>query len=237
MPIVVGDLHGNIDLYHEIKSRFCTEDIILLGDIVDSFVFTRREQLKLLEEILRDIENGEERRIRCMKGNHEWSYLRPERMKCSGYASSFAAQILPLYSKMFRLMPNYILDEEKKVLLTHAGLSKRLFLQGKTKSALDDSPITIEEIKEFLETETRKLDDGLVYDIGVSRGGVEIVGGIFWCDYFVDFTPIEGLLQIFGHTPVTEVRRKKNNWMIDCLAKKSQIVRWKEDNTVEVVGI
>ena len=179
--IIVGDLHGDICLYQQIKSKFPTEKIILLGDLVDSFTFTRTEQFRLLEEVLGDIGN-EEKRIQCIKGNHEWSYLRPERMKCSGYSSSFAAQLMPFFNKMFSLMPNYILDEEKKVLITHAGLSKRLFLQGKTKSILDDTSITLEEVKEFLETETRKLDEGLVYDIGISRGGVGRVGGIFWCD-------------------------------------------------------
>jgi predicted phosphodiesterase len=235
--IVVGDLHGDIHLYQQIKSKFATEKIILLGDLVDSFTFTRSEQFRLVEEVLSDIGNCEERRIQCVKGNHEWSYLRPERMKCSGYSSSFAAQLMPLFSKMFSLMPHYILDEEKKVLITHAGLSKRLFLQGMTKGIMDDTPITIAEVKEFLETEVRKIDYGLVYDIGISRGGVGRVGGIFWCDWYVDFTPIEGLMQIFGHTPTSEIRVKGANWMIDCLPKKPSVVKWKEDNTIEIINL
>ena len=232
--IIVGDLHGDISFYQQIKSKFATEKIILLGDLVDSFTFTRTEQFRLLEEVLGDISGGD---VQCVKGNHEWSYLRPERMRCSGYSSSFGAQLMPFFSKMFSEMPNYILDIERKVLITHAGLSKRLFLQGGTKSILDDTPITIEEVQEFLEVETRKIDEGLVYDIGISRGGVSRVGGIFWCDWYVDFTPIEGLIQILGHTPVTEIKTKMSNYMIDCLQKKASVVRWKEDNMIEVVDI
>ncbi len=36
--IIVGDLHGDINLYRQIKGRFANEKIILLGDIVDSFI-------------------------------------------------------------------------------------------------------------------------------------------------------------------------------------------------------
>jgi hypothetical protein len=236
--IVVGDLHGDINLYKRIRSTFSGEKIILVGDLIDSFVFTRTEQCALLEEVLSDIDNCEERRIQCVRGNHEWSYLWPERMKCSGYSSSFSAHIMPLFYKMYRDMPCYIFDDEKGVLITHAGLSQRLLQQYiQREGIVKEDNFTLLEIKNFLEKECRNLDSGIVYNIGHSRGGADALGGIFWCDWFVDFVPVEGITQIFGHTPVTGIKQKANNWMIDCLPKNYQVVRVKEDTTVEIINI
>ncbi|MFA5394955.1 MAG: metallophosphoesterase [Methanogenium sp.] len=232
---IVGDLHGDITFYRLVKQKFPNENIILLGDLVDSFVCTRAEQINLVEEVIKDLED---KKVQCVKGNHELSYLFPERMKASGYASSFAARLIPYFSKMHSLMSNYILDEDKAVLISHAGLTYRLLSFYKTFILQSVPGESVEiDLKTFLEESCRDLDNGLVYNIGRSRGGVDSVGGIFWCDYFVDFEPIEGLTQIFGHTPVSEIKQKGNNWNIDCLPEKSQIIHLKNDNSVEKVDI
>ena len=43
-----------------------------------------------------------------------------------------------------------------------------------------------------------------MYRAGFSRGGMLPVGGITWCDFYMDFEPFENLNQIFGHTIVDE---------------------------------
>jgi hypothetical protein len=204
--------------------------LTLTGDLVDSFVWSRTEQLLLLEEVLNDIEASI---TECIIGNHEWSYLWPERMKCSGHDAAFAVQLLPLHARMFKLMKPYIYDDSyaEPILFTHAGLSAKLledFLVN------DQSLLTT-----TLENELRALDEGMAFNIGASRGGPDPVGGIFWCDYNHDFEPIEGLRQVFGHTALTEVGQDfPRNYNIDCSQYGDpQALKIEDDGTIEIINI
>jgi hypothetical protein len=229
--IVIGDLHGEINFYHEVKSS-TKEKLILTGDLLDSFYFSRTEQFKLLELVLNDIERGT---TECVFGNHELSYLM-RRMRCSGYASSFDAKIIALKSRMWKLMKPFILDKENKVLITHAGLNSQLLREAfETTPDLYEREDFIDLIEFFLQESWRSVDDGLVYNIGMSRGGVDQNAGIFWSDFAVDFNPVEGLTQIFGHTPVTKIKQKGSNWDIDCLQFTKQVVKL-DGNQVEVIS-
>jgi len=235
--IVVGDLHGDIDIYHEIKDKFKDHDIILVGDYVDSFNKTRKQQLLLIEEILNDVRRssytdkitGDCRKFIALKGNHELGYLMPERMGCSGNASSFAAQLMCHFSDMHQLLKPYELIVEHKILITHAGLTKRLIPYDS--NTLDDMNM----LTMWLDQEIRNLDFGMVYNIGASRGGANNVGGIFWCDYCWDFDSIEGLRQIFGHTPGSEFRKRDENYCIDCLQSKHMIMQITENGKLNSI--
>jgi predicted phosphodiesterase len=228
--LVIGDLHGDVELYKKAKLQFDSHDIILLGDYLDSFKYTRRQQLELIELILKDIKTlGEKRSIQALKGNHELSYLMPERMRCSGYASSFGAHLIPLFGDMHRLLKPYILIPDFKMLLTHAGLSKRL-LPVESNCLTDINLLTM-----WLDQQIRDIDYGFVYNIGIARGGVDEIGGIFWCDWQWDFTPIEGITQVFGHTPGVSIRQKSNNWNVDCLQAKHEFLEIGIDGSIKII--
>ncbi|MCK9428820.1 MAG: metallophosphoesterase [Candidatus Omnitrophica bacterium] len=224
--IVIGDLHGDIDIYREIKDKFKDYDKILVGDYVDSFNKTRKQQLLLIEEILQDIEQN---KVIALKGNHELSYLYPDTMGASGYASSFAASLMPLFSDMHRLLKPYELISEHKILITHAGLTKRLIPYDS--NVLDDMNL----LTLWLDQEIRNLDHGMVYNIGSARGGANPVGGIFWCDYQWDFDPIEGIRQVFGHTPGSSIRQRGENYCIDCLQSKKEVLEISEDGEIKTI--
>ncbi len=224
--LVIGDLHGDIELYMRMMLRFDMHNIILVGDYLDSFKHTRKQQLELIELILKDINDG---RVQALKGNHELSYLMPKRMRCTGYASSFGAHLMPLFGDMHRLLKPYILMPELKILLTHAGLSKRL-LPTESNCLTDMNLLTM-----WLDQQVRDIDYGSVYNIGSARGGADDIGGIFWCDWDWDFTPIEGLTQIFGHTPGTSIRQKGDNWNIDCLQVKEEFLEIDTDGNIKII--
>ena len=238
--IYIGDLHGDLTLYQIIKSKFPGYTITLVGDLLDSFLYSRTEQRKLLEQVLDDIETGT---TRCVLGNHEWSYLRPDKMKCSGFSNSFHALILPFHSHMFKLMPPFIIDvlDGKLTLISHAGLSYRLLqlAQHENELIIDPKSKTFsEDIVNFLMKDLRQIDYGLSYNIGRARGGVDSVGGIFWCGYHEEFQPIVGLNQIFGHTPVEKIRNlRPGNYNIDCLQYKQQVLKAEEDGTLEIIDL
>jgi hypothetical protein len=223
--IVVGDLHGDLELYRKIKATFPDYMITLVGALVDSYVFSRKGQLALMNEVLNDIEAGITESI---IGNHEWSYLWPERMQCSGYSPAFAAQLMPLHSRMLKPMKPFIFDRSYSdpILITHAGLSAK---------AIDNLP---KDIEMFLNDAIRS-EDGMAFDIGHSRGGTAKVGGIFWCDFNQDFEPIPGLRQIFGHTRVDGVQTLPGgNYAIDCMEQKHpQVLKIGENGIIEAIDI
>jgi len=226
--IIVGDLHGDIDIYRKIKDIYIDNEIILVGDYVDSFNKTRKQQYLLLEEILKDVEN---KKTIALKGNHELSYLYPDRMGASGRSNTFSAQIMPLFSDMHRLLLPYYVIPDHKILITHAGMSKRLVPFDS--NCLDDMNL----LTMWLDQEIRSIDYGRVYNIGEARGGVDLIGGIFWCDYQWDFTPIDDIIQIFGHTPGTEIRQRDNNYNIDCLQSKKEVLEILEDGSIRKVNL
>jgi hypothetical protein len=222
--IVVGDLHGHLKLYRLIKRTYPDYKITLVGDLVDSCLFSRNEQLALLQEVLDDIEAGT---TECIIGNHELSYLWPERMLCSGFSLEFAAQLIPLHSRMLILMKPFIFDRSytATILITHAGLSAK---------AIDYLP---KDIEMFLNDDIRS-ENGMAFDIGALRGGPAPVGGIFWCDFNQDFEPIPGLRQIFGHTRVDGIQELPGgNYAIDCMEQEHpQVLKIGESGTIEVIN-
>ena len=227
--ICLGDLHGDLSLYQQIKSRFPGHKFTLVGDLVDSVHFSRTEQFQLLEEVLNDIECGT---TECLLGNHEWSYL-SRRMQCTGFTPGFAERLKPLKSRMTALLKPFIFDDsyQDPILFTHAGLSSRLLEDVKYGSTSD--------VIIFLEQDLMNLDSGLSYHIGRSRGGPEQVGGIFWCDFNEDFRPIRGLRQVFGHTIVRGiVEVAPGNYHIDCLRQENpQILKIDDDGKIAVIDL
>lgn len=226
--IVVGDLHGEISFYQQVRSMF-DEKIILVGDLLDSLIFTRTEQYRLLELVLNDIEAGQ---TECIFGNHELGYLM-KRMLCTGHSSSFESRIIPFKSRMWKLMKPFIFDMENKVLITHAGLNSQLLHEAF--SLVPPAEHDMELIDLFLTESWREPDDGIIYNIGHSRGGSERNAGIFWSDYYADFNPVEGLSQVFGHTPGSDIRKRGNNWCIDCLLGARKVVQITGDVLEEVI--
>lgn len=164
--IAVGDLHGDIELYRQIKSEFKDESLILMGDLLDSFHFSVTEQFNLMIEVLNDIERGE---VRCIFGNHELSYLYSS-MRCSGFNSYLYTILLPHVNRIHRLFENFIYDRENNLLITHAGLS-----QGFMNSC---APAGEYDLVEWL-TQLLRTNRDLIMRAGIARGGSLHYGGIF----------------------------------------------------------
>lgn len=202
--LFIGDLHGDYQLYQGIKRKFPEHNLILVGDYVDSFFFSREDQLNLLTEIFADVEQG---RVQALVGNHELSYMHPVKCPCSGYTGDFFVNLVTagLHAKLFTHLQSFIALNSGNILVTHAGLSRRL---------LDDHKATFPP---DFDAEVTKLPHGMFYNISKKRGGSNRVGGIFWCDWRWDFEAIPGIIQIFGHTPVVGIQQNGQSYNIDCL--------------------
>ena len=187
--IVVGDLHGQFEIAEAVLER--NQPVVFIGDYMDSFTRPAADQIKTVQVVTQAVKDGN---ATALFGNHELSYMYPE-MRCSGYEETKRLMFQHLDVSMLQ---SYVQIEG--FLISHAGVSNDL---------LDNLGLTLGEY----------LEAGNFNQIGRSRGGRSAVGGLFWCDWNYDFTPVPGTNQIVGHTRGSSIRQFQdtNNWCIDCL--------------------
>jgi len=219
--IFVGDIHGKLDVMEEALSRDGMK--IFVGDLVDSFDRSIEDQIKCVQLAVEAVKTGE---AKVLFGNHELSYLVPSRHRASGFKAATATHLIHLKEDM-RKHFQYLLEiessdpNENNYLITHAGLH----------------PTVMTEHDTFYRTTDEWIDDpdSSAHWVGESRGGLQPVGGIFWCDFDDEFMPIPHINQIFGHTRHggrgirTMHTLDSKNWCIDCLDSKTEFLELEID--------
>ena len=206
--VVVGDLHGRYEIAEHVLNTF-DEDIIFMGDFLDSFDRSKKDQIRTMNLVL-DAVDSSSGKVKSLMGNHERSYLyRDER--CSGYTKSkhsFFQQ-----NGLSRAAQLHPWIKQDGFLLSHAGLSQHLL--------------------EYLSTNVEEyLAAGDFLQNGYSRGGDSPIGGLYWCDWFKEFDPVHGVNQVVGHSgwrphqlQGTGIQQKGNNWNVDCFEHKLQVLK------------
>lgn len=205
--IVVGDLHGQYNIAHNIlrvtKGHY---NIIFVGDYLDSFTHGLDNQIKTLKLVL-NAARLESDRVIALMGNHERSYLFEER--CSGWNQETQLMVNHIASDCIELLKEYYWMADD-LLITHAGVSQDYVKYNPT--------LTLKEsVNLFLGSNERLA-------VGKARGGTATAGGIYWCDFKFEFLPVDGLRQIFGHTRGNGIRNRNENYCIDCLEDYGQYV-------------
>lgn len=198
--VVVGDLHGKYEIAEQVLAS--PHNVVFIGDYLDSFTHTTLELVKTLDTVLHAATTQPER-VTALKGNHELSYLEVG-MRCSGYNSLLQLQVRE--RDLSVLKPFTWLD---KYLVSHAGVSARMLR------------------KLNIDYETY-LREGKFTDIGYARGGTAPYGGLYWCDWYEEFEPME-IPQIVGHSgyrPGKEkgILIKENSYNIDCLDHTKEVL-------------
>jgi len=208
--IFIGDLHGAREIAEHVLKSYPEYHKVFIGDYVDSLDRSVEDQLNLVGILLDAVEQRED--VTCLLGNHELSYLKSG-MRCSGFNPVTATHLIHLKTDMLKLFKThkYITDD---ILCTHAGATDRAF---------DDA----DDVREKLQS-----DDEVLYRIGYVRGGSRPYGGVFWCDFWAEYAPIEGLIQIVGHSahrPSPEERGvtyKPRCYNIDCLQHSKELLTY-----------
>jgi len=210
--VFIGDLHGDLNRILHVEAEYKGWDKVFVGDYVDSYYFTRKSQLLTLEKILLMVEREE---AIALMGNHDLGYLY-KGMGCSGYSGVMESMLIHLKSKMWKHLKFYHLYKEENLLVTHAGLTSYLW---------KERGLTVQNLGENLEEWWRTpLDSSPFGWLGRERGGIDPVGGPFWCDFNKEFKPISQISQIFGHTGgrtarylpgIEKMGNESHNWNID----------------------
>lgn len=217
--IVVGDLHGDVATVN--KALEFPGNVVFVGDYLDSFQHSVEDQITVLTTVLNAAEKEPER-VTGLLGNHELSYIK-EGMQCSGFKGATHAHVIHLENRMHKTLKTH--TWVNKWLVTHAGLSNKMLYRG----------LTVEEY----------LEGGSYYDIGRSRGGPSLVGGIFWCDWWQDFEPVPGLNQVVGHSSfrpeahfdkgiVSKGKGSSLSYNIDCLMNFKEVLLISEDGSATI---
>lgn len=211
--VFVGDIHGKSNLVEDALSKEGKK--IFVGDFIDSFDKSIAEHRKCFELVLAAIKASE---AEAIFGNHELSYLQSHQHRCSGFSAArrdlmqeFGDDVWELFKPYIFLQPNF--------LVSHAGLTNQLWEKYR---------LSLEKLPETLENWWPDLSSPM-HQIGYYRGGMCNVGGMFWCDFNVEFKPVPGLKQVFGHTQrggENGIRvAGENSYCIDCL---DNVIRYLE---------
>lgn len=206
--IFIGDIHGKVEV---VKEALALDGFkIFTGDFVDSFNRTTSEYGSCLRLVLDAIDAGT---CRAVYGNHELSYIFPAQHKCSGNNWS-TNQLIRAFGAEIREKFESHIWLENTVLVTHAGLTNQLW---------NSHGLTFDNLDKTLSEWWDDLFSPMHW-VGYARGGRNDYGGTFWCDYNIEFQPVPGLIQVFGHTPGTDIRKIDENYCIDCLDRATKFL-------------
>jgi len=242
--IVVGDVHNHFVQAQMIIDKYVdTHKIIMVGDYFDDFgdsAVEADQTARWLKGIL-DHPN-----IVALMGNHDinYSYLN-YRKDASGtlqniyYCSGYSIQ---KDDAINRVLTNEDWDKlkfyhyENGWFFTHAGISKFWFEHP----VLGCSPeAIIEKINRAEEMYKNREYSDVLGAAGRCRGGSNKTGGILWHDHFREAEPIQGIKQVYGHTPISSEgidvykENKGININIDC--GLSQVLEILEDGSYNII--
>lgn len=200
--LIIPDLHLKWQKADKIIKHEAADKIVFLGDYFDDFGDNPIMNQVMAEWVKNSLEQPNH--IHLM-GNHDTNYaFRHLSYKCSGYTSDKEEAINRVLKESdWRKMPLY--TQVGTWLCSHAGVHNHMYEQYG--NGLDFYKWLDHTCKVALENAFANKPAVSILRAGRSRGGFESVGGITWCDAD-EFVGINGINQVFGHTPHQRPRWK-----------------------------
>jgi len=206
--LFIGDIHGVPD-WQELMpfGLYQCDEIVFLGDYIDSFHISPEDQLSNLQNII-EFAKKESDVVTLLLGNHDYALIHGY-SSISGYQHGYASAYKELFENnkdLFSIAWGYTNEKGKYTLATHAGLQwkywqnyvLREFEKDKFLYKLTDgkNDLPIHETLNFL-----KDKKDTIWTVGPRRGGFQ-TGSPIWADYNELITdPYPNINQIVGHTP------------------------------------
>lgn len=199
--IVIGDIHGRLDTFRRIYETEDPDDVILLGDYVDSRVVSPEDSVQCYWSIkdmrTEHIMSGRGEFV-MLVGNHEWHYIN----NCEQYTGKNTHTMISLSPELSESFHTYkdlkvcYVDRINHTIYSHAGVSNTWYDTWIGKDVTDD-PEAINEVN------TRGLDFAErcndIYGDSVHSGPLFIRPRSLMQDLFTDKTGLFWV-QIVGHT-------------------------------------
>jgi hypothetical protein len=221
--VIVPDVHEQYEKLLKILAKYPGLWMVFLGDWFDSFAnhgAPTTNTFAICKWLQENIVNP---LYTFLWGNHDLHYAFPiNDLCCSGWNRNKLAIIRNHIGdtmegwkrfKLFHWIGEAANEEEKgnliqsnEYLLSHAGLHPYLLhpVYGFGKQYLQERAEEALYKARYEKTVTPMLAIGP----GRYTGARVRCGGVVWLDWNTEFTPVEGLNQIVGHTPADNVRTK-----------------------------
>ena len=127
--LIIGDIHGHFDHVKGIYNLEKPDEVICLGDYVDSFVQNPEDHKNCLNELLalrkrHNDTHGKRCTFHLLMGNHDFHYIY-EKEKYSGYNDETSYLCKPILRKMLddNVLKVVYVDEINRTIYSHAGIS------------------------------------------------------------------------------------------------------------------
>lgn len=200
--LIIADLHNKVHWVEKCIEEVNPDLTVFLGDYFDSFDETPECARQTAQWLKKSI--NQPNRVHLL-GNHDMPYRFPINfhLLCPGFThekSIIINEVLDSGELWRKTKSFYWVDGW---LLSHAGINLHLLHPIKG--------FDLDDLLKFEENSLAKCSAGIstpMFGCGRSRGGNNKCGGITWQDFDADFTPLEGINQIVGHTPHSKVRTK-----------------------------
>lgn len=234
--LILGDMHGLINIYEAIYHIENSDEVICLGDYVDSFNVPIEEQEDAMHRLMKMKEEHKNDKFTILLGNHDFQYLygAPQIERYSGF-SMFTYQWANKYFNELvdagKIQIVYV-DHVNNIVYSHAGISNTWFNDWKFSSLDDINSIFTEKVGGNLEP--LRFNFGEHYN----AYGDTTWNGCLWIrpkslssDMYKDEKEWR---QIVGHTPGYTIRKMNNNNLIiaDAIGKSTSeyLVQYLDEN-------
>lgn len=204
--LVISDIHQKHARAQKIIDSVEHDRCVLLGDYFDDYGDltheTRNTATWLRDSVLTNP------KIVPIFGNHDCSYFWPANPhpRCSGY-SGIKSMVINSVLTAEHKTKFKVYHIEQNFLFSHAGFSNSLWKQCSLRFERTENESKINFVDRILavcvEEAIIELNAGRnhwLFAAGWDRGGFQRYGGITWGDW-TNFAPVNGINQIFGHTP------------------------------------
>lgn len=226
--LAIGDIHGRT-IWKNIKFNDY-DQVIFLGDYLDSYRLSNEQILKNLEELI-ELQNLKSN-VSFLIGNHDLQYIEPEFVGLvSGYRESYFMEA----NDLLKQLKWKFAIELDNVLYTHAGLLKDFY---------GTIPSTSNKISDSINEAGFSDPYFFLTTLHPYRGGSAKASSSIWCDFReiqAEENPIP-MNQVFGHSAMEggQLDRKTGHWRIciDVLTKYKnayEIIDGEEPKVVSLV--
>lgn len=229
MVTIIPDVHGRTfwkQVINDIKDG--ESPIIFLGDYLDPYedeMIDFKDAISNFNDII-EFKKENRDRVTLLLGNHDIHYIddSPD-CRSSRYTSWAAEEVKQLICKNIDLFQLILKTEvnNKKFVFSHAGIRSGWLMQYKDELKVGNYKTAAEMlnnlgINELLKDPAYRTS---IFDtlsaIPYSRGGISRYGSIVWENVpaYIHETPIDGTIQIFGHTQLVENPVNIHNYYYD----------------------
>lgn len=235
--LILGDLHGHWKNFLDIYKKENPDEVICLGDYVDSFDVSHAEQEYVVKELFKLKDKHEfnhEGKFILLIGNHDFHYLYgyPQLEKYSGFSWSTFRWANSFFNNALneKKIQTIFVDYKNKIIYSHAGISN---------TWINDWGLELYDIndqmnpKETLDCFRFSYTDYDPYGDSKYNGPLWIRPNSLINDMYHDKDD-EVWTQIVGHTETKEIKIYNDNklYLCDTINSGKYIIQELNDNKI-----